>query len=131
MKAHSFNNDGANTPLQTGYPMSKFFYKGRIEKKPKHSSCGYNTKRENKLGTETNPLTLVVNTEERQQQLEAQLAEEQLFATITVDANAEEDITELTATLNKPVTTVFNKTPNRNDPCSCGSGNKYKKCCGK
>ncbi|NJD90601.1 MAG: hypothetical protein FIA91_03655 [Geobacter sp.] len=19
----------------------------------------------------------------------------------------------------------------RNDPCSCGSGNKYKKCCGK
>ncbi|WP_287420189.1 SEC-C metal-binding domain-containing protein [Reinekea sp.] len=22
------------------------------------------------------------------------------------------------------------KTPNRNDPCSCDSGKKYKKCCG-
>jgi len=22
-------------------------------------------------------------------------------------------------------------TPGRNDPCSCGSGQKYKKCCGK
>ncbi|RYF07763.1 MAG: hypothetical protein EOO31_05340, partial [Comamonadaceae bacterium] len=21
-------------------------------------------------------------------------------------------------------------TPGRNDPCSCGSGKKYKKCCG-
>ncbi|MEC6907837.1 PBPRA1643 family SWIM/SEC-C metal-binding motif protein [Photobacterium piscicola] len=111
--------------------MSKFFYKGRIEKKPKHSSCGYNTKRETKLGTETNPLTLIVNTEERQQELEVQLAEQQLFATITVDTNAVEDITEFTATLNKPITTTFDKTPNRNDPCSCGSGNKYKKCCGK
>ncbi|PSW26241.1 zinc chelation protein SecC [Photobacterium phosphoreum] len=111
--------------------MSKFFFKGRIEKKPKHSSCGYNTKRENKLGTETNPLTLIVNTEERQQELEVQLAEQQIFATITVDANAVEDIAELTATLNKPITTTFDKTPNRNDLCSCGSGKKYKKCCGK
>ena len=24
-----------------------------------------------------------------------------------------------------------NKEPDRNDPCSCGSGKKYKKCCGK
>ena len=23
------------------------------------------------------------------------------------------------------------KQPKRNDPCSCGSGKKYKKCCGK
>ncbi len=23
------------------------------------------------------------------------------------------------------------KTPGRNDPCPCGSGRKYKKCCGK
>ncbi|KJG12397.1 PBPRA1643 family SWIM/SEC-C metal-binding motif protein [Photobacterium iliopiscarium] len=111
--------------------MSKFFYKGRIEKKPKHSSCGYNTKRETKLGTETNPLTLIVNTEARQQELEVELAEQQLFATFTINADVEEDITELTATLNKPITTMFDKTPNRNDPCSCGSGKKYKKCCGK
>ena len=28
---------------------------------------------------------------------------------------------------NKPIST--NKTPNRNDPCPCDSGKKYKKCC--
>lgn len=28
-----------------------------------------------------------------------------------------------------PVTVA--KTPNRNDPCACGSGKKYKQCCGK
>ena len=30
---------------------------------------------------------------------------------------------------NKPITK--NKTPGRNDPCPCGSGKKYKNCCGK
>ena len=29
----------------------------------------------------------------------------------------------------KPV--QADKTPGRNDPCPCGSGKKYKKCCGK
>ena len=36
------------------------------------------------------------------------------------------------APLPPPVEPVqVNKTPGRNDPCSCGSGKKYKKCCGK
>ena len=29
----------------------------------------------------------------------------------------------------KPI--IVNKMPGRNEPCSCGSGKKYKKCCGK
>lgn len=110
--------------------MSKFFYKGRIEKKPKHESFGYNTKRAAKLGTEANPLPLTVTSDERKAEVEAILAENQLFADITVNAEAKEDLVELDAILNKPTTTVFEKTPNRNDPCSCGSGKKYKKCCG-
>ena len=28
-------------------------------------------------------------------------------------------------------TVKSNKTPGRNDPCPCGSGKKYKNCCGK
>jgi uncharacterized protein YchJ len=28
------------------------------------------------------------------------------------------------------VTVIVDKTPTRNDPCSCGSGKKFKKCCG-
>ena len=32
-----------------------------------------------------------------------------------------------------PVKTIVNKAPKvgRNDPCPCGSGKKYKKCCGR
>ncbi|WP_318519492.1 PBPRA1643 family SWIM/SEC-C metal-binding motif protein [Photobacterium leiognathi] len=111
--------------------MSKFFYKGRIEKKPKYESFGYNTKRATKLGTETNPLTLIVISEERKQALLQQIEENNLFANITVDANVAENTAEFDGIFNKPKTTVFEKTPNRNDPCSCGSGQKYKKCCGK
>lgn len=35
--------------------------------------------------------------------------------------------------LPKPVDPIKNadKQPKRNDPCPCGSGYKYKKCCGK
>ncbi|UJF16826.1 SEC-C domain-containing protein [Vibrio sp. SS-MA-C1-2] len=110
--------------------MSKFFYKGRIEKKPKHESFGYNTKREAKLGTEEQPLTLHLSSETRRADVEQRLEQHQLFANIMIDESQEEDISELTAILNKPETTRFDKTPNRNDPCSCGSGKKYKKCCG-
>ncbi|WP_028022378.1 PBPRA1643 family SWIM/SEC-C metal-binding motif protein [Enterovibrio calviensis] len=111
--------------------MSKFFYKGRIEKKPKYQSFGYNTKRAAKPGSEDLPLVLTVQTEERKAELEAQALESQLFVAITVDAEQVEDITEFETLLCKPQTTVFDKTPNRNDPCSCGSEKKYKKCCGK
>lgn len=34
------------------------------------------------------------------------------------------------ATINKPAPVRVDK-PGRNDPCSCGSGKKFKKCCGK
>ena len=110
--------------------MSKFFYKGRIEKKPKHESYGYNTNQAKKHGTEINPLQLVVNSDEKKAEIEALLKQHELFATITVNSEAEENLLELDTLINKPKTTVFDKKPNRNDPCSCGSGKKYKKCCG-
>jgi preprotein translocase subunit SecA len=40
--------------------------------------------------------------------------------------------TEDEPALPPPVEPVHvDKTPGRNDPCPCGSGKKYKKCCGK
>ena len=111
--------------------MSKFFYKGRIEKKPKHESFGYNTERAVKDGSQEHPLNLMVQTAERAAEVEAILQANELHADVVIDADQPEDIMALDIILNKPVTTVFEKTPNRNDPCSCGSGKKYKKCCGK
>jgi SWIM/SEC-C metal-binding protein len=110
--------------------MHDLYYKGRIHTRVNHVKTGYNTKRSVKLGSEKHPLTLVVASEEKKQAVETLVADNALFANITLDSAIEEDINELNAILNKPSTTRFDKTPNRNDLCSCGSGKKYKKCCG-
>lgn len=110
--------------------MHDLYYKGRIHTRHNHIKTGYNTKRTVKLGTEKNPLALIVASDERKLEVEALVTENELFAEITVDNSVDEDINELNSMLNKPVTTTFDKTPNRNDPCSCGSEKKYKKCCG-
>ncbi|WP_108946549.1 PBPRA1643 family SWIM/SEC-C metal-binding motif protein [Shewanella halifaxensis] len=108
----------------------KFFFKGRKTPKPKHESYGYNTKREVKIGTAESPLALTVTTAEREAEVRQIVADNKLVAVITVDPEQSEDIVQLEGLLNKPQTTRFEKTPNRNDPCVCGSGKKYKKCCG-
>lgn len=38
---------------------------------------------------------------------------------------------EIKTAYKKSKTIIKEKIPGRNDPCSCGSGKKYKKCCGK
>ncbi len=110
--------------------MHDLYYKGRIHTRHNHVTTGYNTKRSVKLGSEKQPLTLVVASEERKLEIEQLVSDNELFADITVDSAVEENILELDGQLNKPTTTRFDKTPNRNDPCSCGSKKKYKKCCG-
>ena len=107
----------------------KFFFKGKKEKKPKHSSYGFNTKRALKSGSKESPFTLIVQTQARKLEVEATLKEHNLFADIEVNEGVDENIVELEGFLNKPKTTTFEKTPKRNEPCSCGSGKKYKKCC--
>ncbi|WP_434928452.1 PBPRA1643 family SWIM/SEC-C metal-binding motif protein [Shewanella sp. HL-SH2] len=108
----------------------KYFFKGRRTPKPAYGESGYNTKRATKPGTEISPLQLSVQTEARKVEVAAIVAEQQLFANITVDADKAENIIELTGLLNKPKAVSFEAKPNRNDVCSCGSGKKYKKCCG-
>ncbi|MCM2679964.1 PBPRA1643 family SWIM/SEC-C metal-binding motif protein [Echinimonas agarilytica] len=110
--------------------MSKFFFKGRIDARQNYERYGYEPKRNVKLGTEENPIKVTVKTEARQQEIQVIVAEHKLVASISIDSEKDEDLIELNAVLNKPKTTVFEKTPQRNDPCSCGSGKKYKKCCG-
>lgn len=110
--------------------MHNLYYKGRIHTRENHVKTGYNTNPTVKLGTEKHPLTLVVSSEERKLEVEILVADKGLFADISVDSTSDENINELNGILNKPITTTFDKTPNRNDPCSCGSGKKYKKCCG-
>jgi len=60
------------------------------------------------------------------------VAEAQLYAEVKIDSSedAVESIAELTVLLNKKGTVKVDKLPARNEPCNCGSGKKYKKCCG-
>ncbi|MBV1880074.1 MAG: SEC-C domain-containing protein [Pseudomonadales bacterium] len=110
----------------------KFFFKGRQDARQDHVNQGYQAKGSHKPGSKKYPMTLVVTSEERKAEVAAQVAEAQLYAEISIDSSeeAEESIFELTALLNKASTVNLDKTPARNEPCSCGSGKKYKKCCG-
>ncbi len=111
----------------------KFFFKGRQDARQHHTAYGgFQTKASQKSGSKKYPLTLVVTSEARKQEIEAQVAEARLYANISVDTRegAVESITELTALLSKGPTVTTVKAPSRNDPCSCGSGLKFKKCCG-
>lgn len=110
----------------------KFFFKGRQPARLDHTNHGFNTKSVKKLGTKKYPLTLQVLSVERQQEIQALVDEAKLFANITVTTadNAAESIEELTTVLNITKPIKFEKLPERNAPCSCGSGKKFKKCCG-
>ena len=110
----------------------KFFFKGRQDARENHVTSGYKTKAAIKAGTKKQPLSLVVTSEQRQQEVEALLVEENLYADIQLDLTegAVESIEALTVLLNKRGTIRFDKVPARNEPCVCGSGKKYKRCCG-
>lgn len=109
----------------------KFFFKGRQPARLDHRNHGFNTNANQKLGTKKFPLTLQVLSVERQQEVQALVNEANLFANITVvnTDDAVESIEELTTILSisKPIS--FEQLPKRNDPCHCGSGIKFKKCC--
>ncbi len=109
----------------------KFFFKGRQDARENHVESGYETKGRPKVGSKKYPLALVVTSEARKLEVEALAAEAQLHVTVTLDtrADAVESINELTVLLNKTGTVKINKVPARNEPCHCGSGKKYKKCC--
>ncbi|MDN3611413.1 PBPRA1643 family SWIM/SEC-C metal-binding motif protein [Vibrio ostreicida] len=109
--------------------MSKLFFKGRIETRKNHVKSGYNVNRDVKAGTAEAPISVTVMSESRKADIERIAEENAIIVNIVVNADQEENTVELDTLLNKPTTTVFEKTPNRNDPCRCGSGKKYKKCC--
>ncbi|MBF4364403.1 PBPRA1643 family SWIM/SEC-C metal-binding motif protein, partial [Vibrio anguillarum] len=82
-----------------------------------------------KAGTDEAPINVVVPTEARKSEIEILLSEHSIVADIVIDSKQPENTVELDTLLNKPKTITYGKTPNRNEPCTCGSGKKYKKCC--
>ena len=84
-----------------------------------------------KLGTEKLPAIVRVQTEERLKEVALMFEEKGWKYTIGLEPDEPEDIADLEILLNPQKPKIAERKIGRNEPCSCGSGNKYKKCCGK
>jgi SWIM/SEC-C metal-binding protein len=84
-----------------------------------------------KLGTEKRPAVVHVKTEERRKEVAAIFQENGWKYIVDLDSDKPEDVTDLEILLNPPKPKITHDKVSRNEPCPCGSGNKYKKCCGK
>jgi SWIM/SEC-C metal-binding protein len=87
-------------------------------------------KKPSKLGTEKKPAVVHVQTEERMQEIVSIFEEHDWKYIIGLEPDKPEDITDLESLLNPPKPKTAEKKTGRNALCPCGSGNKYKKCCG-
>jgi SWIM/SEC-C metal-binding protein len=82
-----------------------------------------------KLGSKKRPIIVRVQTEEKAAYV-AETCEKNGWHFITgLEPGEPEDISDLEKLLNPPQA-VRSEKIGRNDPCPCGSGKKYKKCCG-
>lgn len=90
----------------------------------------FDGKKEARLGTEKNPARVSVQTKKRATELESIFEKNGWIHRIELVPDQPEDIEELEWLLNPPQTKIAEKKVGRNQPCPCGSGKKYKKCCG-
>ena len=90
----------------------------------------YDGKKTAKVGTELNPATVNVQTKKRAKELESVFEENGWKYKIELEPDKSEDISDLEILLNPLKTRLAEKKVGRNEPCPCGSGKKYKKCCG-
>lgn len=82
-----------------------------------------------KLGTKKRPIIVRVHTDEKAQYVAETCAEHGWHYIIGFEPDKPEDISDLENMIN-PVKPATSGKINRNAPCPCGSGKKYKKCCG-
>ncbi|MCL5996520.1 MAG: SEC-C metal-binding domain-containing protein [Chloroflexi bacterium] len=83
-----------------------------------------------KLGSKKNPVVLRVQTERRAHEVVEMCAAHGLQYIVGIEPGEREDISDLERALNQPAPAHV-ATIGRNDPCPCGSGKKYKQCCGR
>lgn len=84
-----------------------------------------------KLGSKKRPAIVHVQDEARAQEIASIFNEHAWQFILGIEPDKPEDISDLERLLNPPLQRVVENKTGRNDPCPCGSGKKYKKCCGK
>lgn len=83
-----------------------------------------------KLGSKENPIIVRVATQEKGIYVAKQCAEHGWHYIVGMEPDKPEDISDLENALN-PREPFHAIKVGRNEPCPCGSGRKYKQCCGK
>jgi SWIM/SEC-C metal-binding protein len=109
--------------------MSKFFFQGGLTKQSDKQAEIYNTSRQVRFGTDENPAKISVQTEEKYNEILALCEENGWAAEVVFDDEAPENLKDLDTLQGIKVQPTIGKSPERNAPCPCGSGKKYKKCC--
>ncbi len=110
--------------------MSKFFYDGKANNNNERGTGSIGASKTLRLGSKKSPAKITVKSEARKKELAAVFSENKWAGEITVDAEQDENLRDLEFLQNKNVKTHSTDKAGRNDPCPCGSGKKYKKCCG-
>ena len=81
------------------------------------------------IGTRKKPLIVRVQTPQAAQYVMQRCNEHGWQVIVGIEPDKPEILTDLERALHHPVPVHVEKI-GRNDPCPCGSGEKYKKCCG-
>ena len=82
-----------------------------------------------KFGTEKKPAIVRVQDEYRAKEIASIFNKNGWKFILGIEPDKPEDISDLEKLLNPPKP-IRSEKVGRNDPCPCGSGKKYKKCCG-
>jgi len=110
--------------------MSKFFFDGKASNNnargPGKVGGG---KKSSRLGSKSLPAELSVQSEAKKSEIEAILSENKWFGNVVINADKDENLKDLEFLQDNSVVSVKTNNLGRNDPCSCGSGKKFKKCC--
>ena len=82
-----------------------------------------------KLGSGNKPAIVRVQTPQKAEEIVALCDTHGWKVVIDIEPDEPEDISDVEHLLNPSTPIRIEAEANRNDPCSCGSGKKYKKCC--
>ena len=82
------------------------------------------------LGTSKRPAVVRVQTQARAEEIVFTCDRNGWQVIVGVEPDQDEDVSDVERLLHPPAPARAAPTTGRNDPCPCGSGRKYKKCCG-
>jgi len=82
-----------------------------------------------KFGSEKRPAVARVQTLQRAEEIISLCNERGWKVTVGIEPDKPEDISDIERLLNPPTPIRAESKVGRNDPCPCGSGLKFKKCC--